>query len=471
MDIEQIMENSVSAAGIFSQLNQEETDKILTAVHKAALNNRVKLAKMAVNETGIGKWEDKVTKNFVAAQLVYEDIKNLKTVGIISENHETGIIEIAQPIGPILGIIPVTNPTSTIIFKIMSALKTRNPIIISPHPKAHDCCIETAKICYQAALSAGAPDDCVQWLINSTPEMNQQIMKHPKLALILATGGTGLVKSAYSSGKPALGVGSGNAPVYIEKSADIAFAVKEIITSKTFDNGTICASEQFLVTEKAIEKEVLAEFEKNQTYILKPDEIKLLEKIAYDKERKLMNADIVGKSPQYLAEKAGIKIPSDTKLLIAPLEGIGPDYPLSSEILAPILSFHSAENFNHAIKLCIELNFFGGCGHTVSLFSNDEVKIKKFGLELNAGRVVINMPSSQGAVGGIYNNLAPSFTLGCGTSGNNITTDNITARNLINIQRLTRRRINRRLFNFNNQLLTAENITADTIDFEYNKNY
>lgn len=469
--VDEILSRASQAAAVFSQYNQADTDKIVEAVHRVALANRVRLAKMAVEETGIGNWQDKVVKNFVAAEIVYEDIKDLKTAGIIAEDKEKGIIEIAQPLGPIFGIIPCTNPTSTIIFKIISALKTRNPIIISPHPRGKDCCVETARLCYEAALKADAPDYCVQWLENPSNEQNQQIMKHPKLALILATGGSALVKEAYSSGKPALGVGSGNVPVFIEKSADLPFAVDQIIASKTFDNGTICASEQFLVVEKESVDQIFAIFKEKHVYVLNQEEIKAVESIAYNYERKLMDPSIVGKSVAYIAEKAGINVPKETKLLIAPLGGIGEQYPLSSEILAPVLSFHVAQNFEHALKLCIELNFYGGCGHTVSMFSNSREKINQFALEMNAGRIVINMPSSQGAVGGLFNKLHPSFTLGCGTSGNNITTDNITARNLLNIQRVTLRRGNERLANFKSELFFDEHISSEDLDKEYNRNF
>ena len=469
--VDEILSRASQAAAVFSQYNQADTDKIVEAVHRVALANRVRLAKMAVEETGIGNWQDKVVKNFVAAEIVYEDIKDLKTAGIIAEDKEKGIIEIAQPLGPIFGIIPCTNPTSTIIFKIISALKTRNPIIISPHPRGKDCCVETARLCYEAALKADAPDYCVQWLENPSNEQNQQIMRHPKLALILATGGSALVKEAYSSGKPALGVGSGNVPVFIEKSADLPFAVDQIIASKTFDNGTICASEQFLVVEKENVDQIFAIFKEKHVYVLNQEEIKAVESIAYNYERKLMDPSIVGKSVAYIAEKAGINVPKETKLLIAPLSGIGEQYPLSSEILAPVLSFHVAQNFEHALKLCIELNFYGGCGHTVSMFSNSREKINQFALEMNAGRIVINMPSSQGAVGGLFNKLHPSFTLGCGTSGNNITTDNITARNLLNIQRVTLRRGNERLANFKTELFFDEHISSEDLDKEYNRNF
>ena len=465
-----IMDKATRASGVFTQLSQEHTDRIVRAVYEAGFNNRVKLAKLAHEETGLGNWKDKVIKNVAATQFVYDDIKDLKTVGVISDDKKQGITEIAQPLGPIFALIPVTNPTSTIMFKILIALKTRNPIIIGPHPKAAKCSIEAAQICYNAAIKEDAPEDCVQWLNNSTMDQTHALMAHKKLALVLATGGSGLVCAAYSSGTPAIGVGPGNVPVFIERSADIPFAVGEIITSKTFDNGTICASEQAIVVEKPIADKVISEFKKKGAYFLSDEEQTKLEKIAYDRERGLMSPAIVGKPASFIAKLAGINAPSDTKLLIAPLKGIGKEFPLSSEILAPILAFYVANDFDHAVNLCIDLNFHGGIGHTVSLFSNDEEKIEKFSSVMNAGRIVVNTPSSQGAVGGLYNTLHTSLTLGCGSGGKNITTDNITAKHLLNIQRIARRRVNPKLEHFNKDLYFDEHLDANAIEKDFNRN-
>ena len=470
-NVDEILENAVSAAAVFSQLDQRATDRIVRAVYKAGLNNRVRLARMAHDETGIGKWEDKVKKNVFATQYVYESIKHLRTVGIIAEDEKNGIVEIAQPIGPVLAITPVTNPTSTAMFKILISLKTRNPIIISPHRKAVNCSVKAAKICYEAALSEDAPEHCIQWIEHPSREKTHAIMHHPKLSLIIATGGSGLVKEAYSSGTPAIGVGAGNVPVFIEKSADIPFAVEQILLSKTFDNGTVCASEQFLVVEKGIAGPVIEEFKRQKAYFLNEEEIHLVEKVAFDEKRGLMNADIVGRSAKTIADMAGIKIPADSLMLIAPLKGIGKEYPLSSEILAPILAFYVADDFDHAVNLCMELNFFGGMGHTVSIFSNDEGNIRKFALMMDAGRIVVNTPSSHGGIGGTYNTLDPSLTLGCGTAGKNITTDNITAKHLINIQRIARCRMNERVMRFNSGFYLDEKLDAEAIEREFNKNY
>ncbi|MFC2102338.1 aldehyde dehydrogenase family protein [Bacteroidota bacterium] len=469
--IEEILEKATFAAAIFNQYDQAHTDRIVKAVYKAGLNNRVRLAKMAAEETQMGNWQDKVKKNVVATQYVYENLKHQKTVGIISEDAHTGIVEIAQPIGPILAVIPVTNPTSTILFKILIALKSRNPIIISPHRRASKCSIETARICLEAAMAADAPEDCIQWSTHKSREETQFLMQHPKLALILATGGTGLVHEAYSSGTPALGVGAGNVPVYIEKSADIPFAVEQLIRSKTFDNGTICASEQALVVEKEIAGKVKEEMKKQGAYFLNPEELVAVEKVAWFAGSKSMSPEVVGQSVEKIASMAGITVPENTRILVAPLEKIGEEEPLSSEILAPILAYYEANDFDDAIRKCIDLNYHGGIGHTASIFSYDEEKIKKFAIMMNAGRIVVNMPSSQGAVGFMYNTLEPSLTLGCGTSGKNITTDNVSARHLLNIQRITRRRMNERMVNMGFDIYYDESIDADTLENEFNKNY
>jgi acetaldehyde dehydrogenase/alcohol dehydrogenase len=470
-NIEKIIEKAIYAAAIFSQYDQEHTDRIVKAVYKAGLNNRIKLAKMAKEETGLGKWEDKVKKNAFATQYVYENIKNLKTVGIISEDERNGIIEIAQPIGPILAVTPVTNPTSTVLFKILIALKTRNPIIISPHRKAAKCSIEAARICLEAALSEDAPEDCIQWTTHKSREETQYLMQHPKLSLILATGGTGLVHEAYSSGTPALGVGAGNVPVYIEKSADIPFAIEQILISKTFDNGTVCASEQAMVVEKAIADKVREELVRQGGFFLDKEQIKAVEKAAYFAGTKSMNPDIVGQPVEKIAEMAGIKVPEKIRLLLAPLKKAGDKYPLSSEILAPIIAYYEVKDFEDAVRLCIDLNYYGGIGHTVSIFSYDEEKIRKFSLQMNAGRILVNMPSSQGGIGYIYNTLDPSLTLGCGTAGKNITTDNVSALHLLNIQRIARRRLNEQTLRFGFDNYLDESLDADTLEKEFNKYY
>ncbi len=467
---DQILEKAQLAAAEFHQYNQEQTDRIVEAVFKAGFNNRVKLAKMAHDETGMGVWEHKVIKNVLGTQLVYESIKNEKTVGVISYNPLTGISEIAQPLGPILAVIPVTNPTSTVMFKILICLKSRNPIIVSSHRGAAKSCAEAVRICYEAALSAGAPEDCIQMITSGSRDFTQIMMAHSKIALILATGGTGLVKAAYSSGNPAIGVGPGNVPVFIDESADIPFAVSSIISSKTFDNGTICASEQAIVMVDSIAKEVQAEFERQKCYFLNDEEIKKVEGIAIVPESGSMSARVVGQSVSVIAKLAGITVPEGTKILIAKLNGIGRDYPLSGEVLAPILAFYSAKDYHSAINYCIDLNYLGGIGHSACTYSNNEKRIMEYAELLNAGRILVNTPSSQGAVGGLFNQLSPSLTLGCGTGGKNITTENITAKNLLNIQRVCRRKPNEMFFSFDQSKFFDETLNADDVTKDYYKN-
>ena len=468
---DEILDRAQLAAAEFYQFNQEQTDKIVEAVFKAGFNNRVKLAKMAQEETGMGKWEHKVIKNVLGTQLVYESIKNEKTAGVISFDPRTGMTEIAQPLGPILAVIPVTNPTSTTMFKILICLKARNPIIISAHRGAAKSCSETVRICYEAALEAGAPEDCIQMISSGSRDFTQLIMAHTKVALILATGGTGLVKAAYSSGNPAIGVGPGNVPVFIDESADIPFAVQNIISSKTFDNGTICASEQAIVVVETIEKQVREEFEKQHCYFLTPDEIKKVEKIAIVAETNSMSPFVVGQPVSVIATKAGITVPEGTRILLAKLDGIGHNYPLSVEVLAPILAFYSATDYHTAVNMCIDLNYLGGIGHSACIYANDEKRIMEYSELLNAGRILVNTPTSQGAVGYFYNHLAPSLTLGCGTGGKNITTENITAKNLINIQRVSRRRPNELWFGYDHAKFYDESLGADEIMEEYYKNH
>ncbi|MEI7724013.1 MAG: aldehyde dehydrogenase family protein [Bacteroidota bacterium] len=467
----EILDKAQLAAAEFQQYDQAQTDRIVEAVFKAGFNNRVKLAKMAQEETGMGKWEHKVIKNVLGTQLVYESIRNEKTVGVISSDPKTGITEIAQPLGPILAVIPVTNPTSTTMFKILICLKSRNPIIISAHRGASKSCSETVRICYEAALEAGAPEDCIQMISSGSRDFTQMIMAHPKVALILATGGTGLVKAAYSSGNPAIGVGPGNVPVFIDESADIPFAVANIISSKTFDNGTICASEQAIVVMESIEKQVREEFERQHCYFLDAEETKKVEKIAIVAETNSMSPFIVGQPVSVIAAKAGITVPEDTRILLAKLEGIGKEYPLSVEVLAPILAFYAANDYHTAINMCIDLNYLGGIGHSACIYANDEKRIMEYSELLNAGRILVNTPTSQGAVGYFFNHLAPSLTLGCGTGGKNITTENITAKNLINIQRVSRRMPNELWFSHDHTKYYDESADVEEIMKDYYKNH
>lgn len=464
LDIDGIVQNAVKAAEEFKQFDQDLTDRILKAAYEAGFDHRIHLAKLAHEETRLGVWQDKVLKNVIATQFVYEDVKNLKTVGIISENHTNGIVEIAQPIGPIFAVTPITNPTSTVMFKILISLKSRNPIIIRPHGAAKKCSIEAARICYEAALQAGAPENCVQWIKRSTEQETLDLMAHRRIALILATGSVSLVRAAYSSGTPAIGVGPGNVPVFIGKSADVPFAVEQIFISKRFDNGTVCASEQALVVRSCHVEETIREFEKRKAHFLSDDEIKRLEKVAFNQTQKVMNPEVIGQPATAIAKMANIDVPPDTTLLIARLDDVGLHSPLSLEILAPILAFYTAHTFQEAIKMCRKINHHGGLGHTVSIFSNDEDKIEYFASVMNAGRILVNTPASQGALGGTYNSLQPSLTLGCGSGGKNITTDNITARHLLNIQRIAQRQVHSCVKDSVKEHYLDESVTAANFD-------
>ncbi|MCX6641233.1 MAG: aldehyde dehydrogenase family protein [bacterium] len=467
---QEIMDRAIYAAAAFRLLDQKQTDQIVRAVYLAALDQRIPLAKLAQEETGLGIWEDKVIKNVIATQLVYEDIKDRKTVGVIYENPRLGIVEVAQPVGPILGTIPVTNPTSTTIFKSLIAMKSRNPLILSAHPAAQRSTASAAEICYRAALGAGAPEHCIQWIKKSSSTVTE-LMSHPRMALILATGTHEIVRRAYSSGTPTIGVGPGNVPAFIGVSADIPFAVRSIVESKTFDYGTICASEQAVVVRTPIAQQVIDEFKKHQAYFMSPDEIAKVGKVAFDPVRGVMSAGIVGQSPEYIARSAGIDIPAGTRLLIAPLEGVGRDYPLSAEILAPILAFYIVDDFDTAILRCTEITRFGGEGHTAVIYSNKDERIEYFSHHIDAGRILVNIPSTFGAIGGTENTLNPSFTLTCGSGANNSSTDNITARHLLNIHRITRRRPNPLWKSFDQRRYMNESASAEQIEKEYNKNF
>ncbi len=464
---DELIKKARIAAGVYSGLDQQATDRIVESIYRNALEARVALAKMACAETGIGVWEHKAIKNALAAKLVYEDIRHEKTVGVLSHDEVSGITEIAQALGPVVAVIPMTNPTSTVIFKCLITAKTQNPIIVSPHPRAMKSTAEAVRICYEAALAAGAPDDCIQCVPESSMDLTHALMAHPQTALVLATGGSALVKAAYSSGTPAIGVGSGNVPVYVETTADIPFTVENILLSKTFDNGTVCASEQAIVVEKEIAASLRAAFENKGAYFLKEDEIARIERVCVDSTTHLMNPKIVGRSAETIARMAEIEVPPGTVCLMAAQEHVGAEYPLSGEILAPVLAWYVADGFAAALKLCMELNYRGGIGHTASIYSNDENRIRDFGKLMNAGRIVVNTPSSQGGVGGIYNHLHPSLTLGCGAGGKNSTTENITARNLYNVKKICNRRPNERWFGMPVDKILDERTNADTINELY----
>jgi len=433
-EVRNLVAKAKEAQKILDTYPQEKIDEIVKAMSEEAAAASDWLARVAVEETDIGVYEHKVIKNLFAAKRVYEAIKDLKTVGFIKIDEVNKVCEIAEPVGVIAGLTPTTNPTSTAIFKSLISVKARNAIVFSPHPRAADCTSQAVEILHKAAVRAGAPEGILGCISTPTLEATQALMKHPDVNLILATGGSDMVKAAYSAGKPAYGVGPGNVPAYIERSANVKDAVKAIIESKTFDNGTICASEQSVICEKCIADEVKRSFIEMGGVFLNPEEIYKLEKYAFRPDGSL-NPAIVGKSAVSIAENAGIKVPKETKVLLAPLSGVGKQYPLSKEKLSPILAYYEVEDWKEACMLCIELLELGGMGHTMSIHSNNDEIIKKFALEKPAFRILVNQPSSFGAIGATTG-LVPSLTLGCGTWGGNATSDNIGPMHLMNIKRL-----------------------------------
>ena len=441
----------------FMALNQEQIDTIVKAMTLAGLDKHMELAKMAVEETGRGVYEDKITKNMFATEYVYHSIKNEKTVGVIAENDLEDYKIIAEPVGVVCGVTPVTNPTSTTMFKALISVKSRNPIIFGFHPGAQKCSAAAAKIVLDAAVAAGAPENCIQWIEYPSIEATNALMNHPGVATVLATGGSGMVKAAYSTGKPALGVGPGNVPCYIHKSADLEQAVNDLILSKTFDNGMICASEQAAIVDKAIAPKFEKLMKKYGCYFAKPDEIKKLSDYCIDSEKGAVNPVIVGKPATWIAEQAGVKVPEGTKILLAKLDGVGPEYPLSREKLSPVLAYFIVDSTEEGIDRAEEMVMFHGMGHSAVIHANDEDVIQKYAATMKASRLIVNSPSSHGAIGDIYNTNMPSLTLGCGSYGGNSVSGNVTTVNLINQKRVAKRRVNMQWFK-----------VPDKIYFEHN---
>ncbi|WP_066635571.1 bifunctional acetaldehyde-CoA/alcohol dehydrogenase [Desulfolucanica intricata] len=444
--IDVLVEQAIKAREEFLQLNQKQVDDIIKAMTLAGLDRHMELAKMAVQETQRGVYEDKITKNIFATEYIYHSIKYHKTVGIINEDEEDDYLEFAEPVGVIAGVTPVTNPTSTTMFKSLICMKTRNPIIFSFHPGAQKCSEAAAKTMLDAAVRAGAPKNCISWITEPSIEAANALMNHLGVALVLATGGEGMVRAAYSTGKPALGVGPGNVPCYIEKSANIKRAVNDIILSKTFDNGMICASEQGVIVDKEIAEQVKRLLVENGCYFLSPHEIQLIQQLVTGNETCSLNPDIVGRPAAVIADMAGFSVPAGTKILIAPLSGVGKEFPLSREKLSPILAYYEANDIDEGFRLCEEMISFGGMGHTSVIHSENEEIIKRFSTRMMTGRIVVNAPSSHGAIGDIYNTNMPSLTLGCGSMGHNSTTSNVSAVNLINVKRVAYRRVNMQWF-------------------------
>ncbi len=442
-ELEELIQQVKKAQQQFANYSQEQVDLIFKKAALAANNARIPLAKMAVQETGMGVIEDKVIKNHFASEIIYNKYKHSKTCGIIEEDKSFGLQKIAEPVGILAGIVPTTNPTSTAIFKALIALKTRNGIIFSPHPRAKDCTIAAAKIVLEAAVKAGAPAGIIGWIDQPSVELSQALMQHPSINLILATGGPGMVKAAYSSGRPSLGVGAGNTPALIDETAHIKMAVSSIILSKTFDNGMICASEQSVIVVDSIYEEVRQEFIDRGAYLLSPEEREKVAEILLKDGH--INPDIVGQSVEKLAAIAGISVPEDTRLLIGEVENIGLEEPFSYEKLSPILAMYRAKDFEDGVKKAEKLVLFAGRGHTAVLYTSPSNRehIKRFEDNVETARVLINTPSSQGAIGDIYNfRLDPSLTLGCGTWGGNSISENVEPSHLLNIKTVAERREN-----------------------------
>ena len=445
--INNLVERGKKASEEYLKLNQEQVDNIVKQMAMAGLEHHMELAKMAVEETGRGIYEDKITKNMFATEYVYHSIKYDKTVGIISENEEEGYEEIAEPIGIIAGVTPVTNPTSTTMFKSLIAAKTRNVIIFGFHPSAQKCSTAAAQVLKDAAVKAGAPEDCILWIEEPSITATTMLMNHPGVNLILATGGSGMVKSAYSCGKPALGVGPGNVPCYIDKTAKLKTSVNDLVLSKSFDNGMICASEQSVIVDKEIHEEFEKLMKEAGCYFLNADQtIKLRESMFHAEKGEALNSDIVGQSPYHIAQMAGIEVPKETKVLVLKENGVGIEYPFSKEKLSPVLAYYIVENADEGIDLAEKLIEFGGLGHSAVIHSENRDTIQKFAEKVKVGRIIVNSPSTHGAIGDIYNTNMPSLTLGCGTFGGNSTTANVSSVNLINIKRVAKRRVNMQWF-------------------------
>lgn len=423
-----------AAAPALAEFTQEQIDAIVDAMAAAVTPHAEALARLACEETGYGVVADKIEKNLFASEKVYRFIRPMKTVGVVRRLEDRKVIEIAEPFGVVAAIVPSTNPTSTAIYKILIALKARCPIVISPHPAAVRCITRSAEIMYEAARRAGAPDGAVDWMTTVTLEGTQELMKAREVAVILATGGMGLVRAAYSAGKPAYGVGPGNAPAYIERTADIQKAVRDIVTGKTFDNGLLCSSENSVVADAAIVEEVKRELVRNGAHFLSTAEIGAVGKVLVSPQR-LPNPALVGRPAAYIAQQAGITVPSGTRVLIAELAGVGRDYPLSIEKLCPVLSFYTVADWQEGCERCKQILRYGGMGHTMSIHSRNDEVILQFGLKKPAFRVVVNTPTTHGSIG-LTTGLDPAMTLGCGGYGGNITSDNISPRHLLNIKRL-----------------------------------
>ncbi|MCH5289731.1 MAG: bifunctional acetaldehyde-CoA/alcohol dehydrogenase [Treponema sp.] len=449
-EINGLVEKAQKALEEYANYDQEKIDYIVAKASIAALDQHGSLAKLAVEETKRGVLEDKATKNLFACEYVVNNMRHLKTVGVVEDDDVTGIIKIAEPVGVVAGLTPVTNPTSTAIFKSLICLKTRNPIIFSFHPSAIKCSIAAAKVVYDAAVAAGAPKNCIQWIEDPSLEKTDLLMKNDGVATILATGGNAMVRAAYSCGKPALGVGAGNVPAYVEKSCNLKQAINDIVMSKAFDNGMICASEQGAIIDKEIYNEAIKTFKDYRAYLCNEKEKKMLEKYMFgvdgDPSVAKLNAVVPGMNPVVLAKNAGFDVPARTSIILAECKEVGVNEPLTREKLSPVLAVLKASSTDDGLKKSKQFLEFGGLGHSAAIHTNDKALAEKFGDIVPAIRVIWNSPSTFGGIGNVYNSFIPSLTLGCGSYGHNSTDDNVSAVNLLNVKKLGRRRNNMQWF-------------------------
>lgn len=452
-EVDQLVARGQAALAAFGNFDQDQINYIVKKASVAALDQHGHLAKLAVDETGRGVFEDKATKNLFACEHVVNHMRHEKTVGIIREDDVQGLTYIAEPVGVVCGITPTTNPTSTTIFKALIALKTRNPIIFAFHPGAQQSSAAAAQVVYDAAVKAGAPKHCVQWITQPSMEATNALMNHEGIATILATGGNAMVKAAYSCGKPALGVGAGNVPAYIEKTADVPQAVHDIVMSKSFDNGMVCASEQAAIIDEAIYDQTIAEFKSYHTYLVTPEEKALLEEFCFGAkansknciEAKL-NSDIVGRSASWIAEQAGFSVPEGTNILAAEVSEVGPNEPLTREKLSPVLAVLKAKSTDQGIELAKQMVEFHGLGHSAAIHTASEELAQAYGQKIKAMRLIWNSPSTFGGIGNVYNAFVPSLTLGCGSYGKNSVGGNVSTEHLLNIKKVGRRKNNMQWF-------------------------
>ncbi|XNQ41552.1 bifunctional acetaldehyde-CoA/alcohol dehydrogenase [Georgenia phoenicis] len=451
--IDRLVANAAQAAAAYESFTQEDVDRIVKKASVAALNQHGVLARLAVTETGRGVFEDKAVKNIFACEHVTNSMSGMRTVGVVRRDELNGIVEIAEPVGVVAGITPVTNPTSTAIFKALITLKTRNPIIFAFHPSAQESSVAAARVVRDAAVAAGAPKHCIQWVTEPSVEATRELMHHPGVAMILATGGNAMVKAAYSCGKPALGVGAGNVPAWIEASAKLPRAVNDVVLSKAFDNGMVCASEQAVIIDDAVYDDALAEFARLHAYRVTPAEKALLERFIFGEEAgdaacsgARLNAAVVGRSPQWIAEQAGFTVPAETSVILVEVSGVGPHEPLTREKLCPVLAVLRAADREHGMALAEQMVELDGLGHSAAVHTEDPATVEEFGSRVKAVRVIWNSPASLGGIGNIYNSFLPSLTLGCGSYGANSVSGNVSAANLLNIKRIGRRNNNLQWF-------------------------